>query len=217
MKRSLLIVDDDRAIRKIIPSYFHSASDIEVVGVASNGREALDFLGSTPCDAVLSDIRMPDMNGIDLLEGIFRLNKIPVFVAITGLDHDELMMEVLARGGSGFVGKTERPEDVVSAVRDALDGGTGLSPTRVSRLVKISLDRPGLWKMKRSATVVLSEEEEAVLDLVLAGRSNQQIAGALHFAESTIKRKVSLLLRKFGVSSRAELCAVCAGSSSQSL
>lgn len=94
-----------------------------------------------------------------------------------------------------------------SLVNDALSGGTGLSPHRVSRLVEITLGKRQLLRRRRNLTVEVTEEEEAILDLLLEGSTNARIAEHLHYAESTIKRKISVLFRKFGVKNRAELIA----------
>ncbi|MFC6147326.1 response regulator [Corynebacterium nasicanis] len=205
--RSLLIVDDEEVIRQSLPAYFEKVDEIDVVGTAANGAEALRYLRAQRCDAVLSDIRMPDMNGVELLEALRDLPQPPVFIAMTGLDFDDVMMDLLARGAAGFVGKTESAADVVAAVTDALGGGTGLSPRRVSRLVEITLGKRQLLRRRRSIAIGVTEEEEAILDLLLEGSTNATIAEHLHYAESTIKRKVSVLLRKFGVVNRAELIA----------
>ncbi|AKK10722.1 response regulator [Corynebacterium uterequi] len=211
----ILLVDDDPAIIRAFKIYFETTDDLKVVAEARNGREAIDLLNRISVDLVLSDIRMPDINGIELLKIIRRTEESPVFVAITGFDTDTTMLEVLALGGAGYILKSSRPKEIIDAVRDAMYGGTALSPDCVSRLVDATLahNARGAKRpvMRRSSPpikingVMLNEREEEVLRLVCEGKSNAQIAEVTHFSESTVKRHVSSLLKRFGVKTRVQL------------
>ena len=205
MSARILLVDDDPVIRESFPLYFSKTPDLEVVATAANGRCALTWLDSHTCDVVLSDVRMPDMDGVELLKQTNSFDEPPVFVVMTAYDTDDTMITSLARGASGYVIKGQPPQVITQALRDALNGGTSLSPQCVKRLVAQS---PWGRFVERMAHASLTDNEEAVMELLRRGNSNRQIAKELFYSESYIKKIVSSLLKKMDCSSRAELIAL---------
>ncbi|UBI09165.1 response regulator transcription factor [Corynebacterium coyleae] len=205
MSARILLVDDDPVIRESFPLYFSKTPDLEVVATAANGRCALTWLDSHTCDVVLSDVRMPDMDGVELLKQTNSFDEPPVFVVMTAYDTDDTMITSLARGASGYVIKGQPPQVIIQALRDALKGGTSLSPQCVKRLVAQS---PWGRSVERIAHASLTDNEEAVMELLCRGNSNRQIAKELFYSESYIKKIVSSLLKKMDCSSRAELIAL---------
>lgn len=201
----LFIVDDDQRVRDGFTAYFSYAKDITVVGTATNGVEALDGLRRHTVDVVLSDINMPRMGGIELLEQVRRLPNAPTFVAITSLDTDDSMLRMIGGGAAGYVVKSESPAKIIEAVRDAFNGGTTVSPAALSRLVDyVKPVDPGTDEIHRKIEG-LSPAERTILDLLCQGLSNSEIAQRSFYAESTVKKHVSHLISYFGASSRLEL------------
>ncbi|MDU0479450.1 response regulator transcription factor [Staphylococcus chromogenes] len=203
--KKILIVDDDPVIRQVFPTYFLDCPNLEVVATASNGREALRWLMNNQCDIVLTDIHMADLNGLELLFNVKRMNLDLKLVAMTAYDTDETMFTVLKNGGAGYLIKSAPPQEVIKAVQDAIQGGTSLSAQCVTRLVqgmysKSSVDR----SVDRE---ILTAEDKMLTSLIVQGKTNYQIAKELNFAESTIKNKVSRLYKKLKVPSRTMLVA----------
>lgn len=196
----LLIADDDPIIRQSLPLYFKYTPDISVIAAAHDGRSALAILEKNDVDLILSDLRMPGMDGLTLLRRVREQSRDIRFVAMTSYDSDLTMLEVLRAGGSGYVIKDTSPESMVTAVRDAYSGGTALSPACVRRLVDMSMipHRP-------STDEYLSSTEYSILLLLSAGKSNREIAEELHYAESTIKNRVGSLMKRYQVDSRIKL------------
>ncbi|MDO5512949.1 response regulator transcription factor [Corynebacterium sp.] len=200
---SVLIVDDDPLVLETLPLYLHSAGDLRVVATARHGRAALEALDETAVDVILADIHMPVMNGRDLLHHVHGFADPPAFVAMTGVDTDESMLSILAQGGSGYIIKSARPEEYIAAIRDATKGGTTVSPQAMSRL-RDYLPTPGDEEVRRLWDT-LSELDRCILHELCTGKSNADIARALHYSESTIKRRLSHLAAQFAASSRLEL------------
>lgn len=202
MTTTILLVEDDAAIRESLPLYFTTTEDLKVVATAPDGRAALQWLEDNKCDIVLSDIHMPDMDGIELLSRLNRLAQPPIFVAMTAFDTDETMLEVLTQGAAGYIIKGETPQGMIQAVYDALSGGTSLSPECVRRLIERSP-----WTMSRSGSVAdqLTRTEESIIRKLAQGKTNKQIGEELFYSEAYIKKVISSLLQKFEVQSRIEL------------
>ena len=205
----VMVVDDDPEVLQGMRTYFSSTRDIRVVAEASDGLEALALLKTTDVDIVLADIHMPQMDGVTLMHEIKRCEDPPVFMAMTALDQDETMLEVLAGGGAGYIVKSSRPQAIINALRDAATGGTIVSPHALKRLVN-HLPNQALrgnyhGDSPEADDIVLNTSEERVLWHLCDGKSNAQIAEALNFSESTVKKLVSNLISVFGVTSRLSL------------
>ncbi|QPK79129.1 response regulator transcription factor [Corynebacterium lizhenjunii] len=194
----LLIVDDDPRLLEYLTDCLTRHSRINVVGSAASGRAAINWLQYNSCDVILSALRMPDLDGFELLRRSREISPSPSFIAMTGFDTDESMIEALAGGASGYVVKGGQPSEYVSAVFDALEGGTALSPQCVSRLVNRTLAPPPSAKN-------LSEAELRVVRHVSHGLNTQQIAQQLHYSTANIKRLLTSIYRKMNVSNRTEL------------
>lgn len=206
----MLLVDDDCAVLLALGKYFSLADDIQIVSEARDGAEALIKLDCEPVDVVLADIYMPDLGGIELLRSLREMENPPAFVAMTAFDDDEIMLEVLALGGAGYIIKSDRPQEIIAAVRDVAKGGTNVSPQALSRLVgyipktmnsAVCLSQSTISELYRCLTSV----EKRILFHLCGGLSNSEIASAMHYSEITVKKHVSKLLSHFGVSSRLNL------------
>lgn len=194
------IVDDDPFVVQALRSYLSSSPRIEVLSTFTSARDLLSFLKRIPVDVLVSDVRMPGMDGLELLARVQEQHPRTAVVMLTSFDDDSAMLTALSQQANGFLLKDSSPEDVIRAVIAAHSGGTTISPTTTSRLVSQHL-RP----RRVGGHPDLTEAEQAVLDLLCEGYSNAEIAGRLVVAESTVKTHVSNLMKKYGTPSRLKL------------
>lgn len=194
------VVDDDPFVLTALRSYLGSSERIEVAATFTSARDALAFLRRVPVDVVLSDVRMPGTDGLELLDRLRRDQPGTAVVMLTSFDDDSAMRTALDKRAHGFLLKDSAPQDVVGAVLAAAAGGTTISPSVASRLVSRHL-RP----VRASIRPDLTAAEQTVLTLLCEGLSNAEIAERLVVAESTVKTHVSSLMHKYGVASRLKL------------
>jgi DNA-binding NarL/FixJ family response regulator len=199
-KRSVLIVDDERLIREGFRSLLALANDIEVMGAAANGVEALAFLDSRAVDVALIDIRMPRMDGLDLLKRLQTRETAPACLVLTTFNDSELLLDAARHGAHGFLSKDVSLEELVAAIRAIASGARWFQP-KLTQGVREALARRRAEDMSNPHTR-LSEREMVVLRLVASGLTNRQIAAALRVAEGTIKNQVSSILGKMEVDDR---------------
>lgn len=209
---SVLIVDDDMLAAGMLTQYFDKDDELEVVDVATNGVEALKILAEKDIDIVLSDIRMPVMDGLTLLEEIRKLKSPPVFVAITSLDQDGAVLETIANGGSGYILKAQSKESILQSVRDAYANGMVVSPNELRTLIReipgldyVQDSGPTLLEQVTSEESSLSPSEKDVLKQLCLGKGNAEIAASLQYSESAVKKWITGLMRKFGATTRLNL------------
>ena len=188
------LVDDDSFVLTALRNYLASSERIEVASAFSRGRDALAFLRRVPVDVLLTDVRMPGMDGLELLSRVRAEHPGIAVVVLTSFDDDEAMLAALSQSANGFLLKDSAPEEIVRAVLAAADGGTTISP--VARHL-----RPA----RQGARPDLTEAEQEVLAQLCEGYSNAEIAQRLVVAESTVKTHVSHLMRKYGAASRLKL------------
>lgn len=204
----VLVVDDHAVVRGGLSAFFGSEPDLEVVGDAEGGAEALEVLarldseGRRP-DIVLMDLQMEPVDGIESTRQIrARYSDVEV-VALTSFDDERRVREAFEAGATGYVLKDADADDVAAAVRAAYRGEFELEPA-VARRLLASLRTPPLSDL----TSDLTRREFEVLRLVGAGRSNKEIAAQLDISERTARTHVSNILSKLGVSSRTQAALV---------
>lgn len=194
----VLLVEDQQLIRRGLAMLLATAEGVEVVAQAEDGREALDVLSRTTVDVVITDARMPRMDGVELTAQCVREHPgLPVIV-LTTFDDDELVRAALAAGASGFLLKDTSVEELTKAIWAVIDGGMVIEP-RVARAaiqVKRAADGP---------LAILTRSERVVAELVARGLTNSEIASRLVLAEGTVKNHVSALLRKLDERDRTSL------------
>lgn len=204
----VFLVDDDPLVRDVLNRYLTSADGIDVVGTASSGPEALEVINAEDVDLVLSDVYMPEMDGPTLLAHLNERPHTPAFLAITSLENDRKMLDVLAQGGRGYILKSQPPEEIILSVRQAVNGGTVVSPAAMTNLVRYLSpdDKPAEPATpQRTYPEGINDAEIDVLELLCEGLSNSDIARRLNYSESTVKKQVSHLIKLYGVSSRLDL------------
>lgn len=195
-----VIADDDAEYLRIMKRYLSFGNDFEIVGLASDGAEAIEIIESHPCDLVVSDLHMPKRSGLEVLS-FCRSRPQPVaFVAMTAFDSDDALFRTLKNGAKAYFNKTDDVRSIIECLKSAHSGKTLLSPQYVERLVGVRKPMRNQWK--------LSDSEVRLLDLLANGYSNREIAQQMHYAFSTVKNKVSALMLKTETRSRTELVAL---------
>lgn len=206
----VLIVDDQKLVRDGLQALLALDDSISVVGQSANGREALARLEQEAVDVVLLDIRMPEMDGLQLLaEKPSSLNC--KFIILTTFDEPQVMLDAIRLGAQGFLLKDVSLEFLLQAIRTVMAGETLIQPSLTENLIARMAQQPS------AATPVmtepLSKKEIEVLRLLAGGFSNREIAESLHKSEGTIKNQVSAILAKLQARDRTQavLKAIVAG------
>ncbi|MFJ8131489.1 response regulator [Streptomyces hydrogenans] len=202
----VLIVDDQIMVREGFSVLLGAMPDIEVVGEAVNGREAVAQVAALRPDVVLMDIRMPELNGIDATREIVAADADAKVLVLTTFDLDEYVYQALRAGASGFLLKDASARQLAEGVRVVAAGEALLAPTVTKRLItEFAKSADTAPKAPAVAQIgELTERETEVLVLIAQGLSNQEIAGHLVVAESTIKTHVSRILVKLGLRDRTQ-------------
>jgi DNA-binding NarL/FixJ family response regulator len=203
----VLLADDQALVRAGFRVLLDTAADIEVVGEAANGDEAVAMVQEMRPDVVLMDIRMPGLDGLEATRRIVankELAGVRVLI-LTTFEVDEYVFEALRSGASGFVVKDIEPSELLQAVRVVARGDALLSPTVTRRLIAEFAGRPEQRRIAASDLKVLTEREREVMALVAAGRSNDEIAAELFVSPATAKTHVSRAMSKLGARDRAQL------------
>lgn len=198
----VLLVDDQTLVRAGFRKLLDSEPDVDIVGEAGDGAQAVDQARRLRPDIVLMDIRMPRMDGLQATAQI--LTQLPAtrVVMLTTFDLDEYVFEALRAGASGFLLKDAPPDDLLHALRVVFRGDALLSPSVTRRLIEEFTRQPVPRADRRLAR--LTPREREVLGLMAAGLSNAEIAVRLHLGQSTVKSHVTAVLAKLDLRDRAQ-------------
>jgi DNA-binding NarL/FixJ family response regulator len=200
----LLLADDQALVRAGFRMIVEDQQDMQVVGEAGDGAEAVGLAQRVRPHVVLMDIRMPNMDGIEATRRLIAGDEPPRVVILTTFDLDEYVYRALAAGASGFLLKDLPPAELVNAIRAVERGDALLAPSVTRRLIeRFARTTPDSEAVKRLEA--LSDRELDVLRLVAHGMSNSEIAAELLLGESTIKTHVGHLLEKLEVRDRVQL------------
>jgi DNA-binding NarL/FixJ family response regulator len=199
----VLIADDQALVRSGFRLIVESRSDLEVVGEAENGAQAVDLAAELCPDVILLDIRMPVLDGIEATKRIVASGSKARILVLTTFDHDEYVYGAIRAGASGFLLKDVRPLDLVDAIRLIATGSALLGPTVTQRLLERFADTHDA-DAPSVAIESLTEREHEILRLLARGLSNAEIAGELVLSETTVKTHVSNVLRKLHVRDRVQ-------------
>ncbi|MER0243805.1 response regulator transcription factor [Streptomyces sp. HSW2009] len=205
----VLLADDQTLVRAAFAMLVESARDMEVVGQAGNGREAVELARTGGADLVVMDIRMPELDGIEATRRIAAdadLAGVKVLV-LTTYDTDEYIVDALRAGASGFLVKDTKPAELLEAIRTVAAGDALLSPGPTARLIARVLRLPATPSPAAppEALTALSDRECQVLTLVGRGLNNAEIAEALGLSPFTAKTHVSRIMGKLMARDRAQL------------
>ncbi|MEU3299481.1 MULTISPECIES: response regulator transcription factor [unclassified Streptomyces] len=201
----VLIVDDQAMVREGFSVLLNAMPDIEVIGEAVNGREAVAQVAALRPDVVLMDIRMPELNGIEATREIVAADEDAKVLVLTTFDLDEYVYQALRAGASGFLLKDASARQLADGVRVVAAGEALLAPTVTRRLITEFSRISAAPRPPALAQIGdLTERETEVLVLIAQGLSNAEIASHLVVAESTIKTHVSRILVKLGLRDRTQ-------------
>lgn len=206
----VIVADDQALVRAGFAVIIDSAEDLEVVGEASNGKEAVALVHQLGPDVVLMDIRMPEMDGLEATREILAADKAghTRVLVLTTFDADEYVYGALRAGASGFLLKDTEPDDLLAAIRIVAAGEALLAPSVTRRLIADFASRPAAERSSPAALDVLTGREREVLALVAGGLSNAEIAERLVISPATAKTHVSRVMTKVGARDRAQLVVI---------
>jgi NarL family two-component system response regulator LiaR len=196
----VMLVDDHNVVRSGLATFLKAYDDLVLVGEAGNGVEAVNLCHRNKPDVILMDLMMPEMDGIAATRAILDDYPDVKIIAMTSFEEEELVHGVLAAGAISYLLKNVTSDELAAAIRAASLGQSTLAPEAVRVLVQAT-------RSAEQPLYDLTEREKEVLDLVVQGQSNQQIAKALVISIATVKAHVSNILSKLQVSSRAEAIA----------
>jgi DNA-binding NarL/FixJ family response regulator len=202
------VVDDQALVRSGFAVLLRSAEDIDVVGEASDGREAIELAQRVRPDVMLMDIRMPDVDGLEATRRITsdEATASTRVLILTTFDLDEYVFEALRAGASGFLLKDTLPDDLLAAVRVVAGGEALLAPKVTRRLIEQFVQQPEASPAQPHPGLdTLTDREREVLAAVARGLSNAEIAAELFMSHATAKTHVSRLLTKLDARDRAQL------------
>jgi len=197
----VMIVDDHGMVRKGLATFLRIYDDLELVGEARNGREALQVCAQVRPDVVLMDLVMPEMDGSTATSAIRAQCPTVQVIALTSFQEKELVREALRAGAISYLLKNVSADDLAEAIRAAHAGRSTLAPEAIQALIQVEGQEP-------PPGADLSEREREVLQLLVAGLSNPEIAERLCVSRSTAKAHVSNIFSKLEVSNRAEAVAL---------
>jgi DNA-binding NarL/FixJ family response regulator len=199
----VLLADDQSLVRAGFRMILRAEPDIEVVGEAGDGREAIARAGPLAPDVVLMDIRMPGVDGIEATRSITARESPPRVLVLTTFDHDEYVYAALRAGASAFLLKDAPEQQLLAAIRVVADGGSLFAPSVTRRLIERFAERPGA-PAPASGLGELTSREVEVLRLVARGLSNAEISAQLVVSEHTTKTHVASILQKLGLRNRVQ-------------
>lgn len=195
------LVDDQALVRTGFRMIVQSQPDMNVVGEATDGREALDLIRKERPDVVLMDIRMPNLDGIAATRQVSDSTKV---VILTTYELDEYVFDALAAGASAFLLKAAPPEDLIRAIRVVAQGDALLAPSVTKKLIEEFAKRPERTISKSKELETLTDREREVMGEVARGLTNAEIAQRLHVSETTVKTHVAHLLDKLELRDRVQ-------------
>ena len=205
MSIRVLIADDQALLRGGLRMILDAQDDLDVVGEAIDGRDAVEQVHRLQPDVVVMDVRMPSMDGIEATRQLSALVPAARVLILTMFELDEYVFEALRAGASGFLLKDRPPEELVAAVRVVAAGDALLAPSVTRRLIGEFARRPAASAaLDMSLVGALSEREREVLVLMGHGLSNGEIAERLFVAETTVKSHIGRVLAKLGLRDRAQ-------------
>ncbi len=198
----VVIADDQPLVRTGLRMILRGEEDIQVVGEAANGAEAIEVCADTEPDVVLMDVRMPEVDGIEATQQISDQTNPPKVLVLTTFDLDDVVYDALRAGASGFLLKDAPEERLTTAIRVVADGGSLFAPSVTRRLIEEFANRARAEP--RPSLESLTERENEVLCQMAQGLSNAEIGQVLFVSENTVKTHVARILMKLGLRDRVQ-------------
>lgn len=206
MTIKVLLADDQALVRSGFRMLISAEDDMEVVGEASDGNQAVTMAGTTGADVVLMDIRMPVMDGVEATRQLVQAGSPAKVLVLTTFDLDEYVFAALKAGASGFLLKDARPDDLLQAVRTVAAGDAVMAPSATRRLLQhVVPTLPDGPAGPDPRLALLTDREREVLVEIAKGATNSEIAAGLYMAEGTVKTHIGRLLAKLRCRDRVGL------------
>lgn len=203
MKIKVLIVDDQLLVRQGLATLLALEEDLEVVGQAGDGEEAISQVGFLQPDVVLMDMRMPKKTGVEATQEIQKRYPAVKVLVLTTYDEDDLIVGALKAGAAGYLLKDSPSEKLATAIRAVKEGYTQLSPSVTPKVV--SLMHGSTKEKKGDLLKAFSEREIEVIELIAKGLSNKEIAETLYITQGTVKNYVTKILGQLNLRDRTQL------------
>lgn len=200
----VIVADDHAVVREGIRMILEAQKDLEVVGLASDGRQAVDLAGKLLPDVVVMDVGMQEMNGIEATRLVKAQNPQIAVVALTVHENEDYVGQLLKEGASGYVLKKAAASELVSAIRAAYRGESYLDPSAAGILIRSYMRQPEPPR-KVSGAEALTSREQGILELIVKGLTNRQIAHELHLSVKTVQAHRAHIMAKLDVHNSAEL------------
>jgi DNA-binding NarL/FixJ family response regulator len=201
----VLLADDQALVRGGFRSILEGQDDIEVVGEAADGLQAIDQAMTSAPDVIVMDIRMPRLDGIEATRRLVSDGRVRARVLmLTTFDHDEYVYQALRAGASGFLLKSAPPRELAGAIRVVAAGEALLAPEITRRMIEEYVRRPRPGTEPPPGLAALTSREMEVLGLIAQGRSNAEIGAALFLSEPTVKTHVTRILAKLRLRDRVQ-------------
>lgn len=196
----LVITDDDVLIRESLKLILDTFEDIEVVGKAANGKECLEIVNSCVVDVVLLDMRMPIMDGTEVLKRLKHQNTVKVLV-LTTFDENDLISSALTNGAAGYILKNSKPEKIISAIR-SVALGNGVFEADIVQRIHEGME---IEEANKLEIYDLSKREIDVIQLIAEGLCNKEISERLYISEGTVKNYITSILTKMNLKHRTQI------------
>ncbi len=198
---TVLLVDDHNVVRLGLRAYFNTLRDIQVIGEASTGEEAVQFVTIHAPDVVLMDLMMPGMDGVEATRQVKKASPRTQVIVLTSYHEDEHIFPALRAGALSYVLKDIDPDELADAIRRAHAGEAVLNPRVATRMVK---EMQGIREENLNPFRELTDRELEVLRLIANGRNNQEIAALLYISEKTVKSHITNILNKLHLADRTQ-------------
>jgi two-component system nitrate/nitrite response regulator NarL len=195
----LVVVDDHALFRRGLIGLLNDMADFQVVGEAGSGIEAIEVIKNEKPDLVLLDINMPDMDGIQTIEALQKINIQSRIIMLTISQHEEDLMAAIRLGADGYLLKNTEPDELRKALKRVVNGEGALSPEVTGAVLRALARQPEVPLQQQ-----ISDREMEVLDCLALGQTTSQIAGKLFISENTVKTHVRHILEKLEASNRTE-------------
>ena len=192
----VLIVDDHPVVRAGLASLLRRQAGLKLAGSAHSGEEAMAILARCTVDLMLLDLRMPSINGIDLLNLLKTQNNQPKAILLSSYEYEEEIYRAVKAGARGYLSKNAPREEIVAAIEEVVAGGTYFPERMIP------------WIQEREARSSLSAREIEILEMVSRGLTNKEIAGALQISHYTVRNHINHITAKLQVSDRTEAVTV---------
>lgn len=201
----VLIVDDEALVRRALTIFVDTAPSMCVVGEAQDGPSAVTQCRELQPDVVLMDLRMPGGDGLTAIRKLGEQVPGTRVIAVTTYSSDDAVIEALSAGAVGFLVKDTEPDQIVSAIRNAQEGGYVLSPSVAQELVQSVTKQAAPASLTLSASETVSQREQHVIQLLADGMSNAEIAQQLYLSEATVKSHLRRIMTKWNVRDRVQV------------